>query len=88
MKSIPCIRCSTCICMPCIMRDMTLEQYLRSKGITDAAFGASAGLSQAQVSRIKRGVSMPSWDAIAKIMKATDGDVTANDFAAAVESAQ
>lgn len=31
---------------------------------------------------------MPSWDAIAKIMKATDGDVTANDFAAAVESAQ
>ena len=68
------------------MRDMTLEQYLRTNGITDAAFGATAGLSQAQVSRIKRGVSMPSWEAIGKIMKATDGEVTANDFAAAVEA--
>lgn len=74
--------------MECIMRGMTLEQYLRNNRITDAAFGATAGLSQAQVSRIKRGVSMPSWDAIAKIMKATDGEVTANDFAATVESAQ
>ena len=70
------------------MRVMTLEQYLRANGITDAAFGSAAGLSQAQVSRIKRGVSMPSWDAIGKIMKATGGDVTANDFAAKAEAQQ
>lgn len=74
--------------MACIMRVMTLEQYLKANRITDAAFGATAGLSQAQVSRIKRGVSMPSWDAIGKIMKATGGDVTANDFAPSSEAAQ
>lgn len=68
------------------MRLMTLEQYLKAKSITDSAFGAAAGLSQAQVSRIKRGVSMPSWASIGKIIKATGGDVTANDFAPKVEA--
>lgn len=60
--------------------DMKLEQYLRTKNLTDAEFGEKIGLSQSQVSRIRRGVSWPSKDVLAAIAKETNNRVTANDI--------
>lgn len=60
--------------------DMKLETYLTENNMTDAEFGALAGLSQSQVSRIRRGVSWPSRDAVEAITSSTGGAVTANDL--------
>lgn len=59
---------------------MKLKTYLRTKKLTDEAFGALVGLSQSQVSRIKRGKSIPSWPTIAAIEEATKGKVKLSDF--------
>ena len=61
---------------------MKLDLYLKENGLTDAAFGERIGLSQSQVSRIRRGLSWPSKDVIASIAAATSNAVTANDIAA------
>lgn len=60
---------------------MTLAEYLIDTGESDAAFGARAGLSQPQVSRLKRGVVKPSWDAMDAIARASDGKVAFQDWA-------
>jgi transcriptional regulator with XRE-family HTH domain len=69
---------------------MTLDQYLtqenerRAKAkkpkLTDAEFGALVGISQPQVSRLRAGLSRPSWATIDAIMTATKGKVSANDW--------
>lgn len=59
---------------------MKLEAYLTQKKLTAAAFGEKAGLSQSQVSRIMRGKSWPSREAVDAIFKATGGKVTAHDL--------
>lgn len=61
---------------------MTLDQYLSEKGETDTSFAARVGISQPQISRLRRGVSRPSWSAIEAITKNTEGKVTANDWQA------
>lgn len=60
---------------------MKLALYLSEEEMTDEAFGAKVGLSQSQISRIKRGISRPSWDTVAAIERETGGKVTASDFA-------
>jgi DNA-binding transcriptional regulator YdaS (Cro superfamily) len=60
---------------------MKLDQYLSTKKITDAAFAATAGISQSQVSRLKRGKSMPSWELASTIERVTGGKVRPKDFA-------
>lgn len=67
---------------------MKLRDYLLLNDETASAFAERAGLSQSQVSRILNGVSMPSWNTISLISIATDGSVTANDFAQPVEAAE
>ncbi|TPN44425.1 helix-turn-helix transcriptional regulator [Mesorhizobium sp. B1-1-4] len=62
---------------------MKLAQYLSDHEMTDEAFAATVGMSQSQISRIKRGISRPSWDSVAAIERATGGQVTASDFAQA-----
>lgn len=59
---------------------MKLETYLKKNDLTDAAFGALIGISQSQISRIRRGESFPSRDTLAVIAEFTGGAVTANDF--------
>ena len=60
--------------------DGALAAWIFHNCLTDAAFGSLVGLSQSQISRIKRGKSRPSWEALAAIEKATKGKVTAADF--------
>ncbi len=67
---------------------MKLETFLNKRNMTDATFGALAGLSQSQVSRIRRGLSMPSREALERIKEATKGKVTANDFFHTREAAE
>ena len=59
---------------------MKLDQYLSATKMTDAAFAAVVGMSQSQVNRLRRGLSRPSWDAVATIERATEGKVRASDF--------
>lgn len=59
---------------------MKLETYLRKKNLKDAQFGELIGVSQSQVSRLKSGVSYPSWKTVEAIERATNGKVTARDF--------
>lgn len=59
---------------------MNLDQYLNQSDETDAAFGRRVGLSQSQISRLRRGASRPSLDAIARIADATGQSVRAEDW--------
>lgn len=60
---------------------MTLDEWLREHQITDAAFARQSGVGLKQlIGRYRRGLSRPSFQNIEKIMIATSGAVTANDF--------
>lgn len=60
---------------------MKLSDYLSSNGISDEAFALVVGMSQSQISRLRRGISRPSWGTVALIERATGGLVSAADFA-------
>lgn len=62
---------------------MKLQDYLSKHELTDAAFALKVGLSQSQISRLRRGRSLPSWEAISAIATATKGKVTADDWVTA-----
>lgn len=59
---------------------MNLRSYLSSRGISEAAFGQTIAVSQAAVNRYVRGERIPTPRIMARIVEATDGQVTANDF--------
>jgi DNA-binding transcriptional regulator YdaS (Cro superfamily) len=61
-------------------RMMTLNEYLEKSGESDGEFAAKVGLSPSQISRLRRGVSKPSWDGIVAIEKVTGGQVQPNDW--------
>jgi transcriptional regulator with XRE-family HTH domain len=65
------------------MHPMKLETYIKLHDMTQEAFATKSGLSQASISRLlgkKKTTQRPSWHALAKIYRATNGEVTANDF--------
>lgn len=57
---------------------MTLDQYLKSEGITAADFGARCDppISGASISRIRRGGQNITSDAMLNIIRASHGMVT------------
>lgn len=59
---------------------MKLKQYLHEKGLTDREFGEAVGASERAVIKWKRGERVPRPDAMSRIIEATSGLVTANDF--------
>lgn len=60
---------------------MTLDQYLRSDGAPKAAeFGLLTGLSEASISRIRKGEQNITRDVMLAIIKASGGIVTAGDL--------
>ncbi len=61
---------------------MTLSEYLKSNGLTDDKFAALVGMSQSQITRLKNGLSRPSWDTVEKIFAATGGVVNAASWQA------
>ena len=59
---------------------MKLRHYLEQNDMTDAAFAERVGMSQSQISRLRREISRPSWEAVTAIEAATKGKVRAADF--------
>ena len=57
-----------------------LEKFLISRGLTQEAFAELIGSTQESVSRYISGERTPRRDVMVRIIAATDGDVTANDF--------
>ena len=62
------------------MDGMQLAQYLADKKITTTAFGKLIGKSHASVSRYARKKRMPRPNTIRRIHKATDGEVSFEDW--------
>ena len=61
---------------------MTLKEYLASAKLDQKTFAARIGATQQAVSLWVSGHATPRPSVMARIMKATDGLVTANDFMA------
>jgi len=59
---------------------MRLKEYLSRNNLTQLKFSASAGLSNVHLGRLIKGRHLPSIPTIKKIEKATNGEVTINDF--------
>lgn len=59
---------------------MQLDQYLKEKDLTNAAFGRLAGLTRQAVQRYRTGERIPEQSEMTKIFEATEGRVTPNDF--------
>ena len=58
---------------------MTLSQYLKDHGVSQAAFAQEMSVDPISVYRWCKGYRFPR-EHIQKIMEATGGKVTANDF--------
>lgn len=59
---------------------MKLSAYLEREGLTGAEFARRSGLSEGTISLLCRGEIWLSRETARKIVEATSGDVTPNDF--------
>lgn len=59
---------------------MTLDQYIVAGSKTAEQIADATGLTPASISRIRRGLQKPSFDAIRAIVSATDGQVGYEDL--------
>lgn len=59
---------------------MKLDDYLNKHGITEAAFAALIGVNQSSVNRMRKGLIRPDISTLKRIVEATDGNVTLDDF--------
>lgn len=66
---------------------MKLASWLKTNGISARDFAARIGTTEATVSRLKNARAQPSFELAEKILKATAGAVTPNDFLKLTSSA-
>ena len=60
---------------------MKLADWLKQKNMTPPEFAKAIGVDRSNVTRWLKGELRPGWeDVLPKIIAATDGQVTANDF--------
>lgn len=59
---------------------MHLSEYMAAKDLTDEAVANAIGRSRVSVSRYRRRLIRPDWEAAERIEKFTDGDVSLNDW--------
>ena len=64
---------------------MKLRQYLAEHGLTLEAFAGRIGVSTGAACRYALGTRMPQRAVMARIVEATGGEVTAQDFYASAE---
>lgn len=62
---------------------MKLADYLTANQLSEADFAGRAGISREMVNRLKNGQIWLSSETAERIYRATDGEVTPNDFLAA-----
>lgn len=68
------------MCVRRTMPPMTLSQWIAKEGVSMADFGQRVCASHSTVSRLCSGKLRPSMSLMERILKATGGDVTPNDF--------
>lgn len=59
---------------------MKLQDYLRRHQLSPKAFAERINVSSVTVTRYMTGARRPDWDVMSRIVDATDGAVTADDF--------
>jgi transcriptional regulator with XRE-family HTH domain len=59
---------------------MTLDDYLKREGNSEAGLAVLASTSPVSINRILHGEQKPSADMIRAIVEATNGSVTADDL--------
>lgn len=59
---------------------MKLDQYMSENRLTDVALAAEVGVASTTVMRWRRQETRPDWDVLPRLIAATRGRVTANDF--------
>lgn len=59
---------------------MKLKQWLDDRDMTATAFAKLADLDVSTVTRVINGERRPEWQTLDKILAATSGEVTPNDF--------
>lgn len=57
-----------------------LDAYLEGQSLTNAAFAATVNVSEATISRLRKGKQSPSWDLIQRIAVETGGEISPNDW--------
>jgi len=57
-----------------------LREYRISLGLSQADLAASVGVQKATISRIEKGKRTPSMGLVARIVEASDGALSADDF--------
>lgn len=62
------------------MEHHPLRTYRKDKGISLEAIAAKAKVTRTSLSRIERGLQTPSLDLVGRIITATDGALSADDF--------
>lgn len=58
---------------------MKLADWMAAHGLNDEKVAASAEVDRATISRVRRGVTKPSWDLAARLKAISGGAVTADD---------
>lgn len=66
---------------------MTLHDYIRQHGLTPLDFAERVGASEHGVAKWVRGERIPGRAMMQRIIKATGGEVTPNDFYSSTEAA-
>ena len=61
---------------------MHLSDYMAERGLSDEAVGAAIGRTRTSISRYRRRLVRPDWDAIEAIRVFTKNNVTAEDWRA------
>lgn len=62
---------------------MTLDEWMRLRGLGDAAVAVYAQVHRATVSKLRRGKKLPSARLMARFANLTNGKVSPNDWFAA-----
>jgi transcriptional regulator with XRE-family HTH domain len=67
---------------------MTLDEWLKREGLTEAAFAARVGVTHVTVHRWRRGLARPDWKHLDAIARETRGSVAPLDFLSAAASSE
>lgn len=59
---------------------MKLSEYLKQEALTASAFADRVGVTHVAIVRYLNGARRPDWPTLHRIVKVTNGQVTANDF--------
>lgn len=66
---------------------MKLADWMLKSGVGDEVMASRLEVDRTTLSRLRRGITRPSWDLVNRISEITSGEVTANDFMNSPEEA-